>query len=66
MMDGITPTRNIQRHASRPHHFVASAPPSPPANQASERSATKMPSTMAICCGEAGRPRRFAGASSEI
>ena len=66
MTDGMTPTRNIQRHAARPSQNVSAAPPATPASRASESRATKMPSTMAICCSDASRPRMWAGAISAM
>ena len=57
---------NIQRHAWAPRASCSAAPPATAWSTASESRATKMPSTMAICCSDASDPRMRAGAISAM
>ena len=63
---GTASIQNIQRQAGAPSHKVALAPPAMLARMSLLRKALNSPSTMAICCSEASRPRIRAGATSEM
>src|SRR5215475_4069719 len=64
--DGIASIQNIQRQAGAPNQKALSAPPATLARMSLLRKAPNKPSTIAICWSEASRPRRWAGATSEI
>src|SRR4029077_391749 len=63
---GTASIQNIQRQAGAPNQKLAPAPPASLARMALLRKAQNNPDTMAICCSEARRPRRYAGATSAI
>src|SRR6266853_383808 len=63
---GTASIQNIQRQAGASNQKVALAPPASLARMSLLRKAPKSPSTIAICCSEARRPRIWAGATSEI
>ena len=63
---GTASMMNIQRQAPTPNQYDSAEPPAEFAISALDSSATKMPSTIAICCSEPRRPRYFAGATSAM
>ena len=63
---GTASIQNIQRQAGAPSQKVAPAPPATLARMSLLRKALNSPSTIAICCSEASRPRMCAGATSEM
>ena len=63
---GTASIQNIQRQAGAPSQKIAPAPPAILAIMSLLRKALNSPSTIAICCSEASRPRICAGATSAM
>src|SRR5262245_59838762 len=64
--DGMASIQNIQRQAGAPNQRAPPAPPASLARISLLRKAPNTPRTIAICWSEASRPRRWAGATSEM
>ena len=65
-MAGTASIQNIQRHVGAPNQKIAPAPPATLARIALLRNALNNPTTIAICCSDARRPRICAGATSAM
>ena len=63
---GTASIQNIQRHVGAPNQKISLAPPAILARIALLRNALDSPTTIAICCSEARRPRICAGATSAM
>jgi hypothetical protein len=63
---GTASIQNIQRQVGAPNQKIALAPPAILARMSLLRNALNSPTTMAICCSEARRPRIRAGATSAM
>ena len=63
---GTASIQNIQRHAGAPNQKMSLGPPATLARIALLRNALNSPTTMAICCSEARRPRICGGATSAM
>src|SRR5262245_59184152 len=63
---GTASIQDIQRHAGAPHQTTSLAPPATLTRIALLRNALNSPTTIAICCNEANRPRIWGGATSAM
>ena len=63
---GTASIQNIQRHVGAPNQKMSLAPPVTFARSALLRNALNSPTTIAICCSEARRPRMWGGATSAM
>src|SRR5205814_8497003 len=63
---GTASIQNIQRHARAPNQKMSLGPPATLARIALLRNALNSPTTIAICCSEASRPRICGGATSSM
>ena len=63
---GTASIQNIQRHVGAPNQKTSLAPPATLASNALLRNALNSPTTIAICCSEARRPRICGGLTSAM